>query len=54
MVYFVLTARAIVPHDASIPTKYQTIVLDNSDKKGFNSQARRFNDNLVSCEMLPN
>jgi len=42
-----LHARAIVPHDASIPTKYQTIVLDNSDKKGFNSQARRFNDNLT-------
>jgi len=42
-------ARAIVPHDASIPTKYQTIVLDNSDKKGFNSQAKRFtyNDDLT-------
>jgi len=38
-------ARSIVPHDASIPTKYQTVVFDNSDKKGFNSQSRRFNYN---------
>lgn len=27
---------------SSIPTKYQTIVVDNSDKKGFLSQAKRF------------
>ena len=26
----------------SIPTKYQTIVTSNSDKKGFSAQAKRF------------
>lgn len=34
---------------SSIPSKYQTIVTDNSEKKGFLSRSRRFNeDSLVS------
>ena len=28
----------------SIPTKYQTIVTSNADKKGFSCQAKRFSD----------
>lgn len=30
---------------ASIPSKYQTIVRDNSEKKGFLSRSRRFAEN---------
>jgi len=32
-----------IPHTASIPTKYITIVTNNRDKKGFNAQSKRFN-----------
>jgi len=32
-----------VAASASIPSKYQTIVIRNDDKKGFNQQAKRFN-----------
>lgn len=28
---------------SSIPSKYQTVVIDNSDRKGFSSKSRRFN-----------
>ncbi len=29
---------------SSIPSKYQTIVVDNSERKGFLSRARRFQE----------
>lgn len=29
-------------HTSSIPTKYQTVVISNGDKKGFSSQTKRF------------
>ena len=34
--------HGIVAATASIPSKYQTIVTDNSDKRGFGGQAKRF------------
>lgn len=34
--------HGIVAATSSIPSKYQTIVTDNSDRKGFSSQAKRF------------
>ncbi|KAK3090498.1 hypothetical protein FSP39_012318 [Pinctada imbricata] len=34
--------HGIVAATASIPSKYQTIVTDNADKKGFSAQAKRF------------
>lgn len=34
--------HGIVAATASIPSKYQTIVTDNADKRGFMSQAKRF------------
>lgn len=38
----VLVGHSITAATASIPSQYQTIVIDNSDKKGFLSKARRF------------
>lgn len=32
---------------SSIPTKYQTIIISNEEKKGFSSQSKRFQDHLV-------
>ncbi|ELU10374.1 hypothetical protein CAPTEDRAFT_164999 [Capitella teleta] len=34
--------HSTTPATASIPSQYQTIVIDNSDNKGFNSRSRRF------------
>lgn len=31
---------------SSIPTKYQTIIISNEEKKGFSSQSKRFQDHL--------
>jgi len=39
--YFFL-GHGIVAATSSIPSRYQTIVTDNSDRKGFTSQAKRF------------
>lgn len=33
---------------SSIPAKYQTVIISNEEKKGFSSQARRFEEYLVS------
>ncbi|CAH1775559.1 unnamed protein product [Owenia fusiformis] len=35
--------HSIAAASASIPSKYQTVVLDNSDRKGFGARAKRFN-----------
>ncbi|XP_016333406.1 O(6)-methylguanine-induced apoptosis 2-like [Sinocyclocheilus anshuiensis] len=32
---------------SSIPTKYQTIIISNEEKKGFSSQSKRFQDHLA-------
>ncbi|KAK7489463.1 hypothetical protein BaRGS_00019262, partial [Batillaria attramentaria] len=37
--------HGVAAANASIPTKYQTIVTDNADKRGFLAQAKRFNPN---------
>lgn len=37
-----VVGHGIVAATASIPSKYQTIVTDNSDKRGFGAQAKRF------------
>jgi len=39
---FVFTGHGIVAATSSIPSKYQTIVTDNADRKGFGNQAKRF------------
>lgn len=41
------TGHSITAATSSIPSKYQTIVIDNSDKKGFLSKSRRFNAELT-------
>ncbi|XP_030075579.1 O(6)-methylguanine-induced apoptosis 2 [Microcaecilia unicolor] len=43
---FAVTAKST----SSIPTKYQTIRVPNSEKKGFNSQAQRFQYDLTENE----
>ncbi|XP_059176190.1 O(6)-methylguanine-induced apoptosis 2-like [Physella acuta] len=43
--------QAIVAANASIPTKFQTIVTENCDKKGFLSKAKRFNDDSFMTEV---
>jgi len=50
----ILTGPSIGPAPASIPSKYQTLVIDNSDKKGFLSKSKRFNYDLwaVSSHVL--
>lgn len=40
--FFLKKGHGIVAATASIPSRYQTIVTDNADKKGFLSQAKRF------------
>jgi len=40
------TGLAVAPCSVSIPSKYQTVVIDNSDNKGFLSKAKRFNYDL--------
>ena len=47
---FCFTGHGIVAATSSIPSKYQTIVTDNSDRKGFGAQAKRFQgENYVVC-----
>jgi hypothetical protein len=36
------SGHSVTAATASIPSKYQTIVIDNSDKKGFLARAKRF------------
>ena len=36
----------------SIPSKYQTVVIDNSDNKGFLSKSKRFNYDLLAVSTL--
>ncbi|XP_062578494.1 O(6)-methylguanine-induced apoptosis 2-like isoform X1 [Saccostrea cucullata] len=42
--------HGIVAATASIPSKYQTIVTDNSDKKGFSAQAKRFRSDYAMTD----
>ncbi|CAL1536431.1 unnamed protein product [Lymnaea stagnalis] len=42
--------HAIVAANASIPTKYQTIITENSDKRGFLTKAKRFKDDSFLTE----
>ncbi|XP_005101521.1 O(6)-methylguanine-induced apoptosis 2 isoform X2 [Aplysia californica] len=45
--------HSIVAANASIPTKFQTIVTDNSDKKGFLARAKRFKEDAFITEAPP-
>jgi len=45
--------HSVVAANASIPTKYQTIVTDNSDHKGFLRKAKRFKGDAYSTEAPP-
>lgn len=38
---------------ASIPTRYQIVVKNNTDKKGFSSQTKRFISEDVQVNMRP-
>lgn len=42
-----VVGHGIVAATASIPSKYQTIVTDNSDKRGFGAQAKRFQSDFA-------
>ncbi|XP_048758846.1 O(6)-methylguanine-induced apoptosis 2-like isoform X2 [Ostrea edulis] len=42
--------HGIVAATASIPSRYQTIVTDNSDKKGFGAQAKRFHSDFAMTD----
>nr|XP_022319607.1 O(6)-methylguanine-induced apoptosis 2-like [Crassostrea virginica]XP_022319608.1 O(6)-methylguanine-induced apoptosis 2-like [Crassostrea virginica] len=42
--------HGIVAATASIPSKYQTIVTDNSDKRGFGGQAKRFQSDYAMTD----
>lgn len=44
--------HGIVAATSSIPSKYQTIVTDNSDRKGFSSQAKRFHSESHFVSLL--
>merc|ERR1712159_76202 len=44
-----VTDQPIASARCSIPSRYQTFVVDNSDRKGFNSGTRRFN-NLTTTD----
>lgn len=46
---FLFTGHGKTAASASIPSKYQTIVSDNSERKGFLSRAKRFGDVNVVC-----
>jgi len=39
---------AVTSTSASIPSKYQTLVIDNSDNDGFLSKSKRFNYDLLA------
>ena len=41
------TGHGIVAANTSIPTKFQTIIIDNGDRKGFNAKSKRFSDNVL-------
>ena len=55
-VVLILLGHNITAATASIPSKYQTIVIDNADRKGFLSKSRRFNHvaSVVSFLNFPN
>jgi len=42
----------VVAASSSIPTKYQTIVTDNSDRKGFNSRSKRFDSSVLVSKIF--
>lgn len=46
---FVFTGHGKTAASASIPSRYQTVVTDNSERKGFLSRAKRFGDVNVVC-----
>lgn len=45
--------HSVVAANASIPTKYQTIVTDNADKKGFQAKSKRFKVDAFITEAPP-
>jgi len=45
--------HSVVAANASIPTKFQTIVTDNGDKKGFLGKSKRFKDDAYITEAPP-
>ena len=45
-VLWIFSGPGVVAATSSIPTKYQTIVTSNADKKGFGGTTKRFNHDL--------
>lgn len=45
--------HSVAAASASIPSKYQTIVIDNSERKGFASRSKRFNTYDYDCNENP-
>ena len=47
--------QAVTAASASIPSSYQTVVIDSSERRGFNSQSKRFSYDLTSvCTTMNN
>jgi len=47
--FYLITGHGKTAASASIPSKYQTIVSDNSERKGFLSRSKRFEGMNVVC-----
>lgn len=53
LMYFnIYLGHSITAATASIPSKYQTIVISNADKRGFLRQSKRFNYDASAVSML--
>ena len=50
--FFLITGHGKTAASASIPSKYQTIVSDNSERKGFLSRSKRFEGVNVVCTVI--
>ena len=46
-----ISGHSVTAATSSIPSKYQTVVIKNNDKKGFQSKSKRFtyDSDIVSC-----
>ena len=50
--FCLITGHGKTAASASIPSKYQTIVSDNSERKGFLSRSKRFEGMNVVCTVI--
>ena len=52
VLFYLVTGHGKTAASASIPSKYQTIVSDNSERKGFLSRSKRFEGMNVVCPVI--